>query len=143
METDLWLLFLRLGVVAVLYLFLLQLVLVLRRSLSAGEQVAAGAVEAARLVVVESGTPSLLRGQTFVIQGVASIGRSPTCAVKIEDPFVSAEHAVISLRDGHLWIEDLGSTNGTFVNRRQIAGPTPLQPGDVVQVGQVKLKLLR
>ncbi len=143
METDLWLLFLRLGMVAILYLFLLQLVLVLRRSLSQTERSLGGGAGAARLVVVESGTPSLVRGQSFVIQGLSSIGRNPFSAIKIEDPFVSAEHAVISLRDGKLWIEDLGSTNGTFVNRRQIAKPTPLQPGDVVQVGQVKLKVLR
>ena len=81
--------------------------------------------------------------RVFTLQGATGIGRASANQISIDDPFVSAEHARLASRDGQLWIEDLHSTNGTFVNRRQIASPTPLQPGDVVQVGQVKLKLLR
>lgn len=143
MDTTFWLLFLRLGVVALLYLFLIQLAFVLRHSLAAGDRSTRQAGEAARLVVVESGAPSLVRGQAFVVQAMTSIGRAPANVVKIDDPFVSGEHALLSVRDGEFWLQDLGSTNGTFVNRRQIGQPTRLTPGDVVQVGQAKLKLVR
>lgn len=146
MDTDLWLLLLRLGFLALLYLFLFQLVVLLRRSLTVDERAAKRrdvATSTPRLVVVESSLPSLPRGHSFPLKEMTTIGRSPGNVLVIEDPFVSAEHALISVRDGNLWIEDLGSTNGTFVNRRQIAVPTLIQPGDVIQVGQAKLKLMR
>lgn len=143
MDNDLWLLFLRLGTVVTIYLFLIQVALVLRRSLSQPDRAARRAGGQAKLVVVESGTPSLSRGQVFAIQGVASIGRTPGNTIKIDDPFVSSEHASVTAGDDQIWIEDRGSRNGTFVNRRQIGKPTPLQPGDVVQIGQVKFKIVR
>ncbi|MHB1007028.1 MAG: FHA domain-containing protein [Chloroflexota bacterium] len=143
MESDLWLLFLRIGVLALIYLFLTQLGLTLRRTLSTGERTRRVAGVLGRFVVVESSSPSLTRGETYPVQDLTSLGRAPTNSIKIEDPFVSAEHAVVTLRGDDLIIEDLGSTNGTFVNRRQIAGPTPLHSGDVVQVGQAKVKLVR
>lgn len=142
MNDAFWLLFARLGMLALVYLFLFQLIWLLRRSLESGER-AGRAPGVARLVVVESGGPMLARGHAFPLREATSIGRGAASTIRIDDPFVSAEHALVSLRDGQIWIEDLGSTNGTFVNRRQIAKPTPLQLGDVVQVGQVKLKFLK
>ncbi|MCL4466323.1 MAG: FHA domain-containing protein [Chloroflexi bacterium] len=136
-----WLLFLRLGMVALLYIFLIQVVWLLRRSLAADSRpTRSGAT--ARLVVVESSGPHLTRGHAFALRDVTSIGRSTSSAIRVEDPYASAEHALVTLRDGRAWLEDLGSTNGTFLNRRQIAKPTLLQSGDIVQVGQVKFKFL-
>lgn len=143
MDSDLWLLFLRLGVLALLYLFLFNLLAALRRSLASDERSRSTGGGRGRFVVVESATPALSRGQAFPVHDVVTIGRAPTNTIRVDDPFVSAEHAVISTRGDELWIEDLGSTNGTFVNRRQLAAPTRLQSGDVIQVGQVKIKLLR
>jgi pSer/pThr/pTyr-binding forkhead associated (FHA) protein len=134
---------LRLGVLAILYLFLLNLLAALRRTLAPAERERRASSAIGRFVVVESSNPSLARGQTFPVQDVTSIGRAPTNTIHVDDPFVSGEHAVISSRGEELWIEDLGSTNGTFVNRRQLAAPALLQSGDVIQIGQVKIKLLR
>lgn len=142
MNDPLWLLFLRLGMLALIYLFLFQLIWLLRRSLGGSER-AGRAPGIARLVVVESSGPMLARGHTYPLREATSIGRGAASSIRIDDAYVSAEHALVTLRDGQAWIEDLGSTNGTFVNRRQIAKPAPLQLGDVVQVGQVKLKFLR
>lgn len=142
-DVDLWLMFLRIGVLAIIYLFLLQLAASLQRSLSPAAVVRREGDTGGRFVVVESNNPSLTRGQAFPVQPVTSIGRAATNTIRVDDPFVSGEHAVASARGDELWLEDLGSTNGTFVNRRQIAGPTPLQPGDVIQVGQVKIKLIK
>ncbi|MHB1414597.1 MAG: FHA domain-containing protein [Chloroflexota bacterium] len=144
LEGDLWLLFLRFGMVVLLYLFLIQLAFTLHRSLAPTDQTARPASRGARLVVVESAVASIARGQVFPLLDSTSIGRAPGNDVKIDDPFLSARHAVITLdADANVVLEDLDSTNGTFVNRRQVAKPTLLQAGDIVQVGQVKLKIMR
>jgi len=73
------------------------------------------------------------------------IGRSPQTGGDAGtlggDPELSRLHARISDRDGHLWIEDLGSSNGTFVNGRRIESETDLHPGDVIKVGTTTLTM--
>lgn len=69
------------------------------------------------------------------------IGNKPPADVVIEgDPYVSTRHAR-TWRDteGRVWIEDLGSTNGTFVNERRVWQATGIGPGDVVRVGRTPL----
>ena len=95
-----------------------------------------------RLVVIEV-SPSLPPGQAFEL-GVAplTIGRSAENAIPLaRDEFASAKHARLEpLRDG-VWIVDLGSTNGTYVNGRQIQGRERLSEGDVVRVGETELRI--
>ncbi|GAB4548089.1 MAG: hypothetical protein OHK0023_10530 [Anaerolineae bacterium] len=80
--------------------------------------------------------PATLERREFVlVEGAtASIGRSPDNDICIPERHVSRQHAVITFRDGIFTISDLGSANKTFVNDRQIAGPFPLQHGDVVRL---------
>jgi predicted component of type VI protein secretion system len=68
------------------------------------------------------------------------LGRQPDCDVVIAHPTVSGRHARIFFADGNFFIEDLGSTNGTAVNHRAIAGPVVLRSGDIIQVGEVHLQ---
>ncbi len=138
---DLWLLFLRVGTLAVLYLFLWQLVVVLMRSLAPESRKAAGQT-AARLLVVEGSTSNLARGQSLQLSNLTTIGRGAGNSIRINEPFISTEHARVTVKGDQVAIEDLNSTNGTFVNRRQILGTVTLNTGDIVQIGQVKLKLI-
>jgi pSer/pThr/pTyr-binding forkhead associated (FHA) protein len=70
-----------------------------------------------------------------------TVGRSPDCDVFLDDVTVSRRHAEVVKRDGQFFIEDKGSLNGTFLNRRRIeAGP--LEDGDEVQIGKYKLTFL-
>ena len=115
--------------------------------LAPAQQRAAGAAEApapsGRLVVVAS--PTLRPGQAFETGPVAlTIGRSSeNTAALAGDDFASARHArVESQRDG-VWILDLGSTNGTFVNGERMDGRRKLREGDVVRVGQTELRFER
>lgn len=90
-----------------------------------------------RLVVVE---PETLRGQTFGLVDELTIGRAPGCHVTLDDGFVSQLHARVFRREGAYLVEDLGSTNGTYLNRQKVTAAVPLHPGDRLQVGGVVLE---
>jgi len=60
------------------------------------------------------------------------VGRLPDCGLAIDSPLISRHHARLTIRDGRLWLEDLGSTNGTSVNGRRLRRPVALAPGDRV-----------
>jgi pSer/pThr/pTyr-binding forkhead associated (FHA) protein len=91
-----------------------------------------------RLVVVE---PPAMRGTEYPLSDELTVGRAPGCAVTIDDTFVSQLHARVFVADGQFMVEDLGSTNGTFLNRRKVGPPEVLQPGDLLQVGNTVLEL--
>ncbi|HTL85942.1 MAG TPA: FHA domain-containing protein [Acidimicrobiia bacterium] len=94
-----------------------------------------------RLVVVQ---PPAERGHAFTVDGDATLGRGGGCTVPLAfDTFVSQVHARVTERDGSLWVEDVGSTNGTYVNGERIDAPTKLGKGDRVQVGETVLEAER
>ncbi|MBO0729541.1 MAG: FHA domain-containing protein [Acidimicrobiaceae bacterium] len=85
--------------------------------------------------------PPQQRGQRFAVNAETTVGRAPGCAVSLpDDTFVSHIHARVFRRDGGLWVEDLGSTNGTFVNGAKVTAAVPLQWGDRLQVGKTVLE---
>ena len=81
-------------------------------------------------------------GETFPLDGEeTTVGRSPDCDVFLDDVTVSRRHALVVRRDGQFFIEDRGSLNGTFLNRRRIESG-PLEDGDEVQIGKYRLTFL-
>lgn len=81
-------------------------------------------------------------GETFYPQGErTTIGRSPDCEIFLDDVTVSRKHAVLLQRDGRFLVEDLGSLNGTFLNRRRIESGE-LADGDELQIGKYRLTFL-
>jgi pSer/pThr/pTyr-binding forkhead associated (FHA) protein len=68
------------------------------------------------------------------------IGRDASCHVTIPDASVSHRHARVYHSDGEWYVEDLGSTNGTFVNERPLTRPVVLRPGDTVSIGRSTLE---
>lgn len=144
MGSDLIVLGLRLVFVLLIYLFLFQVVIVIVKDLrNASVRRDSTEPEGFFLVVVDSGAQSLISGQRFELEPITSIGRSPSNTVALNDNFASGEHAMLALRDGKWWLEDVGSTNGTMLNRRLINGPTPVDLGDVIEVGKTRMKLIR
>ncbi|MEN9505076.1 MAG: hypothetical protein RI958_1002 [Actinomycetota bacterium] len=86
-----------------------------------------------RLVVLE---PRERRGATFLLNTEMRIGRSPQCAVSIpDDAFVSQIHARLYISDNVSWVEDLNSTNGTYLNGARVEGARPIVKGDRLQIG--------
>jgi len=98
------------------------------------------AAEGPALVVRSGGG---LAGEYFSPQGDrTTIGRSPDNDIFLDDVTVSRKHAVLVQSGGELKIEDLGSLNGTFVNRRRIDSATRLESGDEVQIGKYRLSFI-
>ena len=98
------------------------------------------AAEGPALVVRSGGGRA---GEYFSPQGErTTIGRSPDNDIFLDDVTVSRKHAVLVQSDGQFRIEDLGSLNGTFVNRRRIDEATRLQSGDEVQIGKYRLSFI-
>jgi FHA domain/zinc-ribbon domain len=82
-------------------------------------------------------------GEHFIPQSErTTIGRSPDCDIFLDDVTVSRKHAVLVEQDGDFLIEDLGSLNGTFVNRKRIESATRLESGDEVQIGKYRLSFI-
>ena len=98
-------------------------------------------VDEAQQVVVRSGGGRA--GEHFVPQGErTTIGRSPDCDIFLDDVTVSRKHAVLLEQGGDYVIEDQGSLNGTFVNRKRIDAGTRLESGDEVQIGKYRLSFI-
>ena len=69
------------------------------------------------------------------------LGRHADCEVQLDEPSVSRHHAAIRFRDGGWKLIDLDSTNGTWVNGRRVRGSTPVRRGDLVELGDCRLRL--
>ena len=99
----------------------------------------AKAAQAAQWLVVTSGE---LAGRRFVLSGQPiSIGRAPDSTIVIRDDFASSRHARIVPRDGQWMVEDLGSTNGTYLGRARVTQPTPLPLGVPIRIGRSSFEL--
>lgn len=147
LDFDWFILLLRVLFIFLLYFFLYQVLRVTARELT----VIASAipltepvipVASARLVVVDGAESDLAPGTSFELQPVTTIGRGSGATIRIAEPFVSSEHAEITRTDGRWWLNDLGSTNGTFVNGQPVSSPTGIRAGDIVQFGRITLQLV-
>jgi hypothetical protein len=147
---------LKFGFLAVLYLFLLWVVRSARRDLVDEPRQAAGARgtpppdatgmypassvaatesahRAPRLVVERA--PGHERGMIYDLGGDVVLGRGDRAEIRLEDPFASARHARVYEQGNAVVIEDLQSTNGTYLNEELLETPRPLHPGDRVRIG--------
>jgi hypothetical protein len=143
---------LKFGFLLVLYLFLLWVVRSAMRDLSRSERSApAEPVEPPSRRRQESAMPDLRAGvspqltvvaalghepgTTFDIGDGATLGRSDGAAIRVDDPFASSAHARIFSRGEYMYLEDMGSTNGTYLNGRQVKATERLKMADVIRIG--------
>ena len=101
---------------------------------SAGNEIGGNAAQdvIATLKVVE---PKESRGRIHRIGENFTIGRAQHCNIKTDDSYTSNIHARFYRNSGALWVEDMHSTNGTWVNAQRVSGPARLKDGDLVQIG--------
>jgi len=99
----------------------------------------AARTQPAQLAIVE---PPQLKGLTYPLGEELTVGRAAGCQVTIDDTYASQLHARVFSRDGQLFVEDLGSTNGTYLNRNKVQGPQLMRRGDRLQVGNTVMELV-
>ena len=139
-------LLLRVAVVLLLYFFLWQVLRFVIRDLRSSGTPAGGAANSpyGQLIVVRAGQSGVAVGKVFPLGPSNILGRSlENCEIALNDSFLSAQHARLELQ-GDAWVlEDLHSTNGTFINEMEVRDATILEEGDIVRVGRIELRLTR
>jgi hypothetical protein len=152
----------RFGFLVLLWIFVFTVVGVIRRDLFAGSRTSrlvaaprgvAGAAQAAgsaRPAKVKKGraahtlvvTAGSLAGTKITLgEAPITIGRAEDSTLVITDDYASARHARLVPRDGQWMVEDLGSTNGTYLDRSKVSGPTPVPLGVPIRIGRTSLEL--
>lgn len=97
-----------------------------------------GASVPTRLVIVE---PAARAGAEFALGPEITVGRAGGCSIVLDEQYVSQVHCRIFIRDGSVFAEDLGSTNGTWVNGSRAVGQMPARLGDRIQIGNVVMEV--
>ncbi len=91
-----------------------------------------------RMTVIE---PRARRGTVFAVGSELTIGRAPGCTISItDDGFISQLHARVFAQDGDVFVEDLGSTNGSFLNGQRLTRAASVSKGDRLQIGNTVLE---
>jgi hypothetical protein len=131
----------RLLFLALLLFFLLRVMRVLLRDLRSAAREPGSLL--GRLVVVASPDGDPEEGRSFDLDVITTLGRDVNNAIVIDDRFASSDHAVLTYRGRSWYVEDVGSTNGTFVNGRPVSAVAPIGYGDELGIGQVRMRLER
>ena len=84
----------------------------------------------------------LRSGDEYDVAGGVVLGRGEGVEIRLDDPFASSRHARIGRQGDVLVLEDLGSTNGTYLNGEPLSGPQPLHPGDRIRIGDNEFSYL-
>lgn len=160
--SELTLTVIRLAFLAVLWLFVITAVSVMRSDLFARRVAprpsgrrppvatpAAKAPKPARPAKGRKGVPSVLvvtqgalSGTSVRLgQGAVTLGRSQDSTIVLDDDYVSSRHARVFPRDGQWYVEDMGSTNGTYLDRTKVTSATPVKIGVPIRVGKTVVEL--
>ena len=94
--------------------------------------------QASALTIVN---PPAQRGRSFPLGQELSVGRAAGCVITLDDTYVSQLHARVFQQDGQTFVEDLGSTNGTYLNGQKVSGPMVMSRGDQLRVGDTVMEL--
>jgi pSer/pThr/pTyr-binding forkhead associated (FHA) protein len=143
---------LKLCALALLYLFFIRVVRAVWAELSPARVAAPAAParqskpsrrprkrsEGSSLLVVE---PKQHKGRTYALKDEVTLGRAASCTVPLDDGYASQLHARVFRRDADWLVEDLGSTNGTYVNGRKVTRAQPVRRGDRVKIGATVLEV--
>lgn len=91
------------------------------------------------VAVLEAGKPERI----FSLEDELTFGRAEHASVQLDDTYVSTIHTRLFMKDGQWFVEDVGSTNGTYLNRVKVTSPTPIAIGDEVRVGKTIVSVRR
>jgi pSer/pThr/pTyr-binding forkhead associated (FHA) protein len=155
--SELTLTLIKLGFLALLWMFVLSVLSVIRSDLF-GAKVAATTAAVPSPKPVKPAKQKKRRGQPRSIAiadgpqaGVSApldgqpvtIGRGSDCQIKLDDDYSSTRHARVFLSDGQWWVEDLGSTNGTYLDGQRITRPVQAEIGGSIRIGRTTLTIAK
>ena len=153
LDTDETLLILKIAFLVLLYGFILVVVRSATKGMSQApqESIILGATEANELraelglqpaLLLVLASPELGAGKTIEVAAPTVVGRDATSGIRLEhDEFASARHARIEPRPDGAWVDDLGSTNGTFLNGTKLKRAQLAKVGDVIKIGSTELQV--
>lgn len=147
---DWFILGLRIAFIFLVYFFLYQVARVtLRELVTIGVRTSSPEVSrdqlpspSSALEIVDPAQSSWQPGTTFPLDHYTTIGRHEDNTIEIDDEFVSGSHAEVYFEDGHWWLQDLNSTNGTWLNTQRVGNRIRMSHGDIVQFGRVRIRAL-
>jgi hypothetical protein len=132
------LLVLRVLLAALLYAFLGWAIYVIWRDMKQQGELLAARQPTPLMLATELDSPPLKRHYSTP---EVILGREPSCAFPINDQTVSSHHARLSFHQSQWWLEDLASTNGTFLNGEAVTTPVVITHGDELQLGQLRVRV--
>ncbi len=147
---DWFILALRIAFIFLVYFFLYQIARVTIRELVAIGSVTASASPATPILpdpssafeIIDPAESSYAPGMHLPLEHYTTVGRRDDNSMVIDDGFISGSHAELIFDHGAWWLQDLNSTNGTFVNNQPVHGRIRLSDGDIVQFGRVRLRAM-
>jgi pSer/pThr/pTyr-binding forkhead associated (FHA) protein len=147
---DWFILALRVAFIFLVYFFLYQIARVTIRELVTIGNATAGTSPAtpmmpdpsSALEIIDPAESSYAPGAHLPLEHYTTVGRREDNSMVIDDGFISGSHAEVIFDNGAWWLQDLNSTNGTFVNNQPIQGRIRLADGDIVQFGRVRLRAI-
>ena len=140
---------LKIALLALLYFFVWRAVRAVVLDLYGPRERRPRGERAARPAKRGRGNPSKLvvlnaegsRTSTHRLNGTLEIGRDAACSIRPDDTYLSQQHARVSNRNGSWVVEDLGSTNGTYLNQQKVTVPSQIAPGDRIRVGKTVIEV--
>lgn len=136
---------LRISFIALIYLFLFVVLRTTVRELTVAARAMAGDERrpvGTGLFVLDAADSSLAPGEALSLEPASTLGRVTGNTIVIDDPHTSARHAELRFARGQWWLRDLGSSNGTFLNDEPVRAVVGVRPGDVIQCGRVRFRLV-
>jgi pSer/pThr/pTyr-binding forkhead associated (FHA) protein len=160
--SELTLTLIKLGFLALLWMFVLSVLSVIRsdlfgakvdaRAMSAAAPIANGkAAKPAKASKKKRGVPGKVTiadgpqagvGATMTSEPVV-IGRGSDCQIRLDDDYSSTRHARLFQSEGEWWVEDLGSTNGTYLDGQRVTRPVPAEIGGSIRIGRTTLNITK
>ncbi|TDD11790.1 FHA domain-containing protein [Kribbella turkmenica] len=157
--SELTLTLIKLGFLALLWMFVLAVLSVIRSDLFGAKVDSRAAVvpqssrtpKPAKPVKKRKGLPGSVTiadgpqagvGATLVDEPVI-IGRGSDCQIRLDDDYSSTRHARLFLSEGQWWVEDLGSTNGTYLDGQRVTRPVPAEIGGSIRIGRTTLNIAK
>jgi hypothetical protein len=136
---------LRIAFIALIYLFLFLVLRTTVQELAVAARAMPGEVgrsAEAGLIVLDAAESSLAPGAALSLEPASSLGRVAGNTIVVDDPHTSARHAELRFARGQWWLRDLGSSNGTLLNDEPVRAVVGVRPGDVIQCGRVRFRLV-